>query len=419
MRQHNQELRVLNGIATRISQAQDLKQLLEISLDKTLDALKIDTGWITLFATEKCPKTVADIRLQICRGILEAPGIEARGKSLCWGIEEHVCRARKIIVQKTTELIELYAGAAAPCPIIGVPLTMGDAIVGVLGVIGLSRRHPRSIHARQEQLLSAIGYQVSIAVENARLAAEAAEVKMLRELENMRSELVANFSHDLRSPLGLIEMATSTLLRDDLDLDPALQKELLNDVITQTRRLSHLVEGILDLGRLESGRLDLHTGIVDVGQLLSQISQEVSDHYPKHRFQLDLPKRPLLVVADPYRLHQVLYNLLDNAAKYSPGGGDIYAIGTQCDGDIIIRIKDNGVGIPKDQMQLIFERFYRVDDITTEGISGVGLGLPMSKGIIEAHGGQIWVESTYGEGSTFAFTLPAAPDLTTECEITR
>jgi PAS domain S-box-containing protein len=417
MRRHNEELRVLNSIATQITQAHNLEQLLGISLDKTLNALEVDTGWITLFATDKCPKTAADIELQITRGLLSALGIEDRGRSLRERIEERVCLTRKIVAQKTTDLLELYAGMTAPCPVIGSPLTVDDAVVGVLGVVGLSNRHPRSIHARQEQLLSAISYQISVVIENARLAAEAAEVKMLRELEQMRSELIANFSHDLRSPLGLIEMATSTLLRDDLDITPELQHELLDDVIAQTKRLSHLVEGILDLGRLESGRLKLRAGVVDIGELLRQIGKEIDDRYPRHSLQLTLPESPLLASADAQKLQQVLYNLLDNAAKYSPDGGAIHTSGSQCNGNIIVRVEDSGVGIPKDQLQLIFERFYRVNDKSTEGISGVGLGLSMCKGIIEAHGGHIWVNSAYGQGSTFAFTLPAAPDLTTEREV--
>jgi len=410
VRRHNLELRVLNDIAIHISRSHDLKHLLESALDKALDALDIDTGWIALFDPDV--GNLPNARIKIRRGSLSGNKIVKRSRSLLRRLVERACSTRQPVILRSVELFELYAGASAPCPVVAIPLVARDQVVGALAVAGLRHRHPRNISFRQVQLLTAIGHQISVAVDTARLTQEAAEVDMLRQLDQMRADLLASFSHDLRSPLGLIKMTCSTLLRDDIDLDPATQKDFLNDVIAQTDRLSRLVDGILDLGKLEAGELVLDRIPMDLSTLIQQLFDEAQQQIPSHRATLNLPEEPLMVNADPVRIDQVLHNLLDNAVKYSPGGGPIDIRGSRKRNKVLFSISDSGIGIPEDQIDLIFERFYRVKGKATEHISGTGLGLPTCRGIIEAHGGRIWATSTFGVGSTFTFSLPAAPDPT-------
>ena len=409
VRRHNLELRVLNDIAAHISQSHDLKHLLERALDKTLDALDIDTGWVALFDPDY--DSLPNARIKIRRGLLSTVKIVERSGSLLRQLVERACTTRQPVILRSVELFELYAGASAPCQVVAIPLAAQDRVVGALAVAGLHHRHPRNISSRQVQLLTAIGHQIGVAVDTARLTREAAEVEMLRQVDHVRADLTANFSHDLRSPLGLIKMTCSTLLRDDIDLDPTTQKDFLDDIIAQTDRLSRLVDGILDLGKLEAGQLVLDRIPMDLGTLMQHLFDEAQQQIPSHIVSLDLPEDPLMVDVDRVRIDQVLHNLLDNAVKYSPRGGSIDIRGYRKRSEVLFSISDSGIGIPEDQLDLIFERFYRVQREATEHISGTGLGLAACRGIMEAHGGTIWATSTLGVGSTFTFSLPAAPDL--------
>ncbi len=409
VRRHNLELRVLNDIATRISQSHDLKHLLEDALDMTLDTLDIDTGWVVLFDPDR--GSLVSTEIEIHRGLLSKSEIAERCESLLHQLVERACATRQPVSLRSVELFELYAGASAPCQVVAIPLVAQDQVGGVMAVAGLRHRHPRNISFRQVQLLAAIGHQISVAVDTARLTREASEVEMLRQLDQMRADLMANFSHDLRSPLGLIKMTCSTLLRDDIDLDPGTQKDFLSDIIAQTNRLSRLVDGILDLGKLEAGQLVLDRIPMDLGTLMQQLFDDAQQQIPSRQFTLDLPEDPLTVIADSVRIDQVLYNLLDNAVKYSPRGGPIDIRGYRKRNRVLFSISDSGIGIPEDQLDLIFERFYRVQGEATEHISGTGLGLTTCRGIVRAHGGRIWATSTLGVGTTFTFSLPAAPDV--------
>ncbi|MCD6286031.1 MAG: GAF domain-containing protein [Anaerolineae bacterium] len=409
VRRHNLELRVLNDIATHISQSHDLKNLLENALDKTLDTLDIDTGWMVLFDPDRA--SLVSTEVEIRRGLLSKADIAERSDSLLHRLVERASTTRQPVILRSVELFELYAGASAPCQVVAIPLVAQDQVVGAMAIAGLRHRHPRNISFRQVQLLAAIGHQISVAVETARLTREAAEVDMLRQLDQMRADLMASFSHDLRSPLGLIKMTCSTLLRDDIDLDPTTQKDFLSDIIAQTDRLSRLVDGILDLGKLGAGQLVLDSIPMDLGTLAQRLFDEAQQQIPSHQFTLDLPEDPLIVIADSVRIDQVLHNLLDNAVKYSPGGGPIDIRGYRKRNKVLFSISDSGLGIPEDQFDLIFERFYRVKGEATEHISGTGLGLTTCRGIVEAHGGRIWATSALDVGSTFTFSLPAAPDV--------
>ncbi|MCJ7549549.1 MAG: ATP-binding protein [Anaerolineae bacterium] len=409
VRRHNLELRVLNDIATRISQSHDLKHLLESALDKTLDTLDIDAGWVVLFDPDGGGLPTAETEIR--RGLLSKAEIAERSGSLLNQLVERARSTRQPAIMRSVELFEPYAGASAPCQVVAIPLLAQDRVVGAMAVAGLRHRHPRNISFRQVQLLAAIGHQIGVAIDTARLTQEAAEGDVLRRLDQMRADLIANFSHDLRSPLGLIKMTCSTLLRDDIDLDPETQKDFLSDIIAQTDRLSRLVEGILDLGKLEAGQLILDRIPMDLGTLMHQLFDEAQQQIPTHKCTLDLPKDPLIAIADPVRIDQVLHNLLDNAVKYSPRGGPIDIRGYRKRNKVLFSISDSGIGIPEDQLDLIFERFYRVQGEATEHISGTGLGLTTCRGIVEAHGGKIWATSTLGVGSTFTFSLPAAPDV--------
>jgi signal transduction histidine kinase len=234
-----------------------------------------------------------------------------------------------------------------------------------------------------------------------------AQNQQLRESERMKSELVSIVSHELRTPLASVLGFTSLLLTRDFDEETRYR--YLGIVDAQARRLGSLIDDFLDARRLEQGKLELDRERVEIGPLLREQADLFSGQSEGHRLKLALPSIPLAVKGDRDRLAQVIGNLLSNAIKYSPEGGDVELLGEAVDGKIRIAVRDEGVGIPDDQQSQIFTRFFR-GDAAASGISGTGLGLAVSREIVEAHGGRIGFTSEEREGSTFWLELPAAGD---------
>jgi two-component system, OmpR family, phosphate regulon sensor histidine kinase PhoR len=231
------------------------------------------------------------------------------------------------------------------------------------------------------------------------------------EAERMRSALIATVSHELRSPLTAITGYTDTLLHDG-PWDATTQHEFLEVVALSASRLAALVDNLLDAATLEAGALRLQREPVRVERIAERVLAQ--RRLLSANCTLHLETRPGLPLADadPLRVEQVLANLVDNAIKYSPGGGAIHVrVGSSrlAGNDVSISVSDHGLGIPPEFRDHLFERFYRVEG-SARAVKGVGLGLYICRSLVESHGGRIWVESEAGAGSTFAFTLPAFGD---------
>lgn len=234
------------------------------------------------------------------------------------------------------------------------------------------------------------------------------DVSRLRQLEKTREEFVANVSHELRTPLSLIKGYTETLL-DESKKDPETIHKFLETIDRNARRLQLLIEDLLGISALESGRLEMELRNVSVRELVEVAAQ---DHGPaaerrRIRFGIDLPDVQVRVDAD--RIHQVLGNLIDNAIKYGREEGEVLVSAqTVSDHWVEVCVRDDGPGIPSDSLDRIFERFYRVDRARSRNQGGTGLGLSIVKHIIQSHGGQVRAESELGKGAAIFFTLPQA-----------
>jgi signal transduction histidine kinase len=227
----------------------------------------------------------------------------------------------------------------------------------------------------------------------------------LRESERRKSELVRIVSHELRTPLASILGFTSVLL--NRDTEPEEQRRYLEIIDREGRRLSDLLNDFLDAERLDEGHLLLEHELIDVSRVVLEQVRLFEGQSEKHKLDIEIPPTPLTVHGDPHRLAQVVGNLLSNAIKYSPEGGTVHVVAEQENGMVRVSVRDEGLGIPEDQQERVFLKFFR-GDAPASGIPGTGLGLTIARSVVEAHGGSMNFESDSGEGSVFWLELPTA-----------
>ncbi|MBD2494717.1 response regulator [Nostoc sp. FACHB-280] len=240
------------------------------------------------------------------------------------------------------------------------------------------------------------------------------DVTERKQVERMKDEFVSVVSHELRTPLtsihGSLGMLTSGLLKADSEQG----KRLLQIAIDSSDRLVRLINDILDIERIESGKVKMAREICDLDELVQSAVNIIQPLANKQGVQLAISSLSVMLWADPDRIVQTLTNLLSNAIKFSASEATVWLEIQQQQNEVLLTVKDTGRGIPEDKLESIFERFQQVDSSDSRNHDGTGLGLAICKSIVQQHGGRIWVESTLGEGSTFYFTLPVyqAPQIT-------
>src|SRR5215475_7139343 len=233
----------------------------------------------------------------------------------------------------------------------------------------------------------------------------------LKELDQLKSDFVSNVSHELRTPLTAIKGAVDLLLREVPGALNESQTHHLSRVRSNTQHLAGLINDLLDLSKIEEGKIELDAGRVSLGDLVQEVMETVKPMAAEKSVLLDVevPEPSVLVWADRDKVTQVLMNLIGNAIKFTPSDGKI-GVSTANDrrGWVRVSIRDGGPGIPASEQEKIFEKFYQVTRDGEPKPKGTGLGLAISKSLVELHGGKIWVESQPGCGSTFSFTLPVS-----------
>jgi signal transduction histidine kinase len=281
-----------------------------------------------------------------------------------------------------------------------VPLVSRDHLVGALFI---RSGQPWALEERHVALLRLMGHYVAGALHSAQSVAviEAANAQ-LEHLSKAKSDFVSIVSHEFRTPLTGIQ-GFSELIRDE-DLTPEEIKEFAGDINKDARRLNRLITDMLDLDRMESGRMSLHLEEVDLNAVIAEAAALMIPNAPNHPLRLDLEATMRTVSGDRDKLTQVLTNLLGNAVKYAPQGGEIVIHGWSESGMAHISVQDHGLGIPAPAIDEVFERYARLG--SSRHIQGIGLGLPIVRQITQLHGGTTWAESVLGAGSTFHFTIP-------------
>jgi signal transduction histidine kinase len=284
---------------------------------------------------------------------------------------------------------------------LGLPMMVGGRCVGglVFGRFGGPPYPPEHI-----RLAEFVAWHVGQLLENRRMARRIANLEAQRELARMQDEFISTISHELRTPLGFIKGYVTTLMRKDTVWEPETQEEFLRIIDEETDRLRELIDNLLDSSRLESGRLSMTIEPTRIETLVRDTSSRNTALYPNLNLKLEIQSDLPEIEIDSTRIAQVLDNLLSNAHKYAPGV-EVIIRTYRSDDQIVLEVQDHGPGIDAEHLANLFERFYRVPN-QHKSVRGTGLGLYICRKIVEAHNGEISVESESGKGTRFRFTLP-------------
>ena len=259
-------------------------------------------------------------------------------------------------------------------------------------------KHPRIMRARTSVIYDKQGEQTGIVTIMH-------DVTQEREVDRMKTEFISTAAHELRTPLTSIQGFSEILLtRDDLNLEE--EKRFLSYINKQSVSLANIIGDLLDVSRIESGRgFAVNKVFCSASDVIRDVIPYFQEHYKKHRFEMILSEEPVKLYIDKEKVEQVFKNLFSNAVKYSPEGGVIRVAGEIADDYYQVSVEDQGIGMTPEQVDKIFDKFYRVD-ASSMAIEGTGLGMTIVKHIVEAHGGKVWVESELGRGTTVRFTIP-------------
>jgi len=291
--------------------------------------------------------------------------------------------------------------------ILAVPMVREDRLIGCLGV---SRNRPGEFPPETIELLRTFATQSALAIQNARLFHEIEDKsRQLEAASRHKSEFLANMSHELRTPLNAVIGFSEVLLQRMFGALNAKQDEYLKDIYASGQHLLSLINDILDLSKIEAGRMELTPAPFHLPSALENAVTLVKERASRHGIAMQLDLDPQLgeLVGDERKVKQVLLNLLSNAVKFTPEGGGISLKASRKDGLVEIAVTDTGVGIAPEDHAAVFEEFRQVGTADKKA-EGTGLGLTLAKKFVELHGGRIWVESEPGRGSTFTFTLPVS-----------
>jgi signal transduction histidine kinase len=281
----------------------------------------------------------------------------------------------------------------------------------MLGAIVIAANDPDRVMTDEKlPLAEVLAERAALAIENAKLYTEQVEARRkVEDLSRLKDEFLSIASHELRTPVTSIKGYTQlakTLIREN---DLATSEEYLDIALDQIDRMSRLILELLDVSRIETGRLQIRREPIPWSNFVRDVVHRHHTAFSDRHFRVDGDGDERVINGDRDRLEQVLGNLLENAVKYSPEGSDI-SVAVDDRGDhVVTAVSDRGMGIPADELGQVFERFHRGRHVSSTNYGGLGLGLYITKQIVERHGGQIWVESREGQGTTFYFSLPAAP----------
>jgi signal transduction histidine kinase len=407
-----EELKALGEVSQAVSSTLDLQTVLTTIVARAVQLSGTEGGAIYEFDEES-----QEFHFRATHGMSQELIEAIRGARIRLGSDNLVGRAAMhreaaqvpdILNEPEDPLRDLVVRAGFRA-LLALPLLREDRIIGALVV---RRKSPGEFPPALIDLLRTFATQSVLAIQNARLFREIAEKsRQLEAASRHKSEFLANMSHELRTPLNAIIGFSEVLLERMFGEVNAKQVEYLEDILTSGQHLLSLINEILDLSKVEAGRMELELSTFDLPQTLENALTLVRERATRRGIVLDLKVDERLgsLVGDERKIRQVLLNLLSNAVKFTPEGGRVGLTAAPADGAVQIAVTDSGIGIAPEDQAAIFEEFRQVGGDYARKQEGTGLGLTLAKKFVELHGGKIWVESELGKGSTFTFTLPEKP----------
>jgi signal transduction histidine kinase len=273
-----------------------------------------------------------------------------------------------------------------------------NALLNVEGDLKCPSCIPLPVEITYAPLMNAEGTLINI-------IATIRDITRFREADELKTTFISVISHELKTPVALIKGYVSTLRREDADWDPIIIKDSLTVIEEEADHLTELIENLLDASRLQAGALSMNLTDLALAGLIERVAQKFQTQTTQHQIVVDLPPNFPVIMADENRINQLLSNLVSNAIKYSPEGGEIRISGQNRPDQVIVCVSDEGSGIPSEDIPFVFDRFYRANS-TKRTTKGAGLGLYLARAIVEAHRGHIWVDPKTEKGTRICFSLP-------------
>ena len=405
-----QELRALNDVGEAVSSTLELDQVLETIVMHAVKLSGTDGGSIFEFRQDTQEFSVSTTYgtsselVEALRTTAIRLGDTRIGRAVSEQEPQHV---PDLTAEPSDPHIDLLISHGWKSMLV-LPLLRENRILGALVV---RRKTPGEFAKGTADLLETFASQSALAIQNAQLFRQVEEKSRQVEVASRhKSEFLASMSHELRTPLNAVIGFSEVLLEEMFGGVNAKQREYLEDIRGSGRHLLSLLNEILDLSKIEAGRMELEPGPFSLAEALEQGLMMVRDRATEHSIKLNLDLEPTIgvIVADELKIKQVILNLLSNAVKFTPDGGRIDVAARRQDGQIEVTVADTGIGIAREDQARIFESFQQSARAKSE--EGTGLGLTLSRRFVELHGGRVWVESEVGSGSTFGFTIPIRQD---------
>jgi K+-sensing histidine kinase KdpD len=413
----NQEFHALSEVAKTLASPLELPALLDAALRRIVDVVEqADVGAVMLW-DQSAGLFRAEAAFGFDLDTLKKMGLRAGesitgkvydgGKASLLSTPHDVADAMADMRPFNRDVFARSVGSdALPRAVLATPISTGEKKYGVLVLETLSAKE--AFTKSNLPFIQTLADLIALAIDRQYMEAQLASLRDARRTEYLRAEIMAILSHELRIPLSAIKGYSTALQLDEVEWSKEKQQEFLGLIEDECDTMQVMLTEILDSSLIEVEQLNLQREPLRLHQVAVDVAQETQRRTQNHNIVVDLSPDFPIVDVDQRWIRQVFRNVLENAVRYSPEGGLIVIRGEIRPADVVISIADEGIGISPEDLIPIFEKYFRVRAATGYHIGGTGLGLPVARAIVEAHGGRIWIDSKLGEGSTVFFSLPKA-----------